>query len=161
MKSTRRRLAPSVRQALKEARLKGRASAINATLEPIARKRAKFNQVKAVYKGEKYDSLGEAEYAAKLDLMQSSGQISHWERPKPVVLLEGRTARDRVTYKPDFRVYPVSANAKPYMVDYKGSHVTMTAAWRIKVKLWRAKCPDIELRVAFPDGSEQIVSPGS
>lgn len=115
----------------------------------------KFHNVKAFYKGESYDSAGEAEYAARLDLRCASGEIVDWERPKPIVLLDAPKARDRVTYRPDFYVIPNVGFG--YYVDYKGSRITETAAWRIKVKLWKQNERLPELRVAYPTGEEKVV----
>jgi uncharacterized protein DUF1064 len=119
--------------------------------------RSKYHNVTAYYKGQRYDSAGEAEYARMLDLGCAAGSITDWERPKPFVLLDAPKPRDRVTYKPDFYVIPKAGMS--YYVDYKGSAMTETASWRIKVKLWKQKIP-FELRVAYPNGEEKVVCTG-
>jgi len=149
------RLPRSLNAALRKARLEQRARQIDAGLLPS--KPGKFHNVKTVYRGERYDSIGEAEYACKLDQMEKAGTIAYWQRGTPMVLVDAPRARDRITYKPDFWIMPTTGWS--YFVDYKGSRVTETAAWRIKVKLWKQKYPTDELRVAYPDGSEKVVAP--
>lgn len=155
----------AARKAASQQRLEQRARLIGAGLEVLTRKRTKFNQVKATYNGQKYDSLGEAEYAAKLDLLLAAGKIRAWSRPTPFILLDGPKPRDRVTYKPDFLIEPLTD--QPYYVDYKGSTVgkngkrhtpTETQAFGIRVKMWRASQP-AELRVVYSDGVEKVVAP--
>lgn len=153
----RRRVNPVVKAAVAKARLERRAEKIGAKLEPVVRKRAKFNQVKATYNGQKYDSLGEAEYAQKLDLKKAAFQIKNWSRPSAIVLLDAPTLRGRITYKPDFKVELFDGTVLFY--DYKGSHATMTQAWRLKVKMWNMTQP-YPLYVAFPSGEEQLVARG-
>jgi hypothetical protein len=114
--------------------------------------------LKTPYKGETYDSKGEAAYAWFLDQKVKTGQIVVWMRPKPIVVLDASRARDRVTFKPDFWV--VTSGGYSYYVDYKGSTQTETAAWKLKVKLWRRAVP-FELRVAYPDGTEKVVATGN
>lgn len=152
-----KRLSPTVKAAIAKARLERRAENIGAKLEPIVRKRAKFNQVKAVYNGQKYDSLGEAEYAQKLDIKLAANQIRHWSRPSAIVLLDAPTLRGRITYKPDFKVELLDGTVLFY--DYKGSHATMTQAWRLKVKMWNVT-QRYPLYVAFASGEEQLVARG-
>lgn len=121
--------------------------------------RAKFHNVKAVYGGVTYDSAGEAAYAWKLDQMVKRGEIVDWERPAALVLVDAPKLRERITYKPDFYVIPSSDSEYSYYVDYKGSRITETAAWRLKVKLWKRAIP-YELRVAYPNGEEKVVCTG-
>lgn len=150
--------------------------------------RNKFHAVSATYKGERYDSSGEAEFARSLDLLAQAGKITDWERPKaiavercpkclalprdPCIGPKGEPIetlhRDRISYKPDF--YIVGAQPTPmavlppvptgWFVDYKGSEITETAAWRLKVKLWRLYIP-FELRVVYKDGTEKVVCTGN
>lgn len=150
--------------------------------------RNKFHAVNATYKGERYDSAGEAEYARDLDLAVSAGNITDWERPKPIGLatcgkclaLPGEAClnakgehlegfhKDRITYRPDFYVIgakPTQMAVLPPMptswyVDFKGSKITETAAWRIKVRLWKL-CIPFELRVVYASGEEKVVCTGN
>jgi hypothetical protein len=106
----------------------------------------------------KFDSMGEAEYAAKLDMLVKAGEVVDWEQPKPVVLVDGPKARDRITMIPDFYVIPAVGNS--FYVDYKGSRVTETPAFKLKVKLWRRHVGH-ELRVVYADGTEKVVATGN
>lgn len=145
----------ALRAAVKQARLEQRARLIGAGLD-LAPRRGKFNNAHCTYRGERYDSIGEAEYAHKLDILLNSGQIKLWQRGTAMVLVDAPKARDRITYKPDFWIVPASGYS--YFVDYKGSKATETAAWKIKVKLWKQRYPKDELRVVYPDGSTKIVA---
>lgn len=156
----RRTVSPAYKESLKKAkqeRLEQRARLIGAGLITKPTRRSKYNQIKTVYLGERYDSLGEAEYAFKLTQRQLAGEIRAWNRPPAIVLVNASSPRDRITYKPDFEIKPL--NGPAIYVDYKGSHVTETAAWRIKVKLWKRNIP-FELRVAYPTGVEKVVATG-
>jgi len=147
----------AARAALKRAQLQSRVDAISGELAAEPRKRGKFNNVHAIYKGEKYDSIGEAEYAFLLDTKLKAKQIKAWTRGKPVVLLQAVTLRGRITYCPDFCVMLNDGTVRFY--DYKGSHVTMTQAWRLKVKMWNATQKD-PLWVVFQSGEEYEVAAG-
>jgi len=137
----------------------------------------KFHNVKVFYKGQQYDSAGEAEYAWRLDQRVKAGVVADWERPPSSALTacptcaasvsdacqdkKGRPLssfhKDRITYRPDFYVIPIDGHS--YYVDYKGARITETAAWRIKVKLWKLAIP-FELRVAYATGEEKVVCTG-
>lgn len=168
----RRRVSPALReaqQAAKVRRLEDRARLIGAgIIAPKSTSRSKFNNVKVLRNGVQHDSLDEAEYSAKLDLLQATGKILKWERAETFVLLDAKRAADRVKYTPDFAVWPRTGNAnpQPYYVDVKGSRVnpktgkrrtpTATQAFSIRVRLWRAFVP-FELRVYYSDGLEKVV----
>lgn len=180
-----------VTPATERKRAKDRARLAELGIDLVERPRsahAKFHNVSATYKGERYDSAGEAQYAQRLDLMAAAGEIADWERAKAIAVATcgkclaspGRPClsakgveieafhRERVTYKPDFYIVGVKPTSmttlKPiptgYFLDYKGSTITETAAWRIKVRLWRLYIP-YELRVAYSDGAEKVVCTGN
>lgn len=144
-----------------------RIAAINGQAAPVTPGRRKFHNTPTVYKGQRYDSLGEAEHAHVLDQKLAKGEIIHWERPKAIVLVDAPRARERVTFKPDFWVIPAdrpgNLSAESYVYsyyeDYKGSTATETAAWKLKMRLWRARVP-FELRVVYADGSHKVVATG-
>ena len=133
-----------------------RALGIEQQIKP-GRKR-KFANTPSVYNGQKYDSAGEAQYAQQLDLKLKSGEVLDWWRPKPMVLVDADRLRDRITYKPDFAVLFASRPDVVY-IDYKGSRITETEAFRLKCKLWRKTFERSELRVAYPSGEEKVVCP--
>src|SRR5438105_2898174 len=101
-----RRIAPALREAMratKQEAIQDRARLIGAGIV-FKKRRGKFNSVSTTYNGERYDSLGEAEWASKLDLRKAAGDIVDWWRPKPIVLVDAPTARGRITIVPDFFV---------------------------------------------------------
>jgi hypothetical protein len=152
----RTRINPELKKLIAQKKLEQRAESIGATIE-LGKRRAKFNQVKTTYNGQRYDSLGEAEFAQKLDMRLAGGTIRAWSRPAAIVLVNAPTLRGRITYKPDFRVKELDGSVRFY--DYKGSHITMTQAWRLKTKLWNVTQSD-PLYVAFPSGETQLVASG-
>lgn len=125
----------------------------------LPQRHGKYKNVRTTYNGETFDSLGEAEYARKLDLKLATGEIMAWWRPPPITLIDADRPRDRITYRPDFAILPtLPPEGGTYYVDYKGSKITETQAFRIKVKLW-ARSQSAELRVAYRNGEEKVVSP--
>src|SRR6266511_1010249 len=150
------RVSPVLREArriARQERFERRARLIAAGIIPG--REGKYHNTRGTYRGMTFDSLGEAEYAAKLDVLVTAGELVDWEQPKPVVLVDAPKARERITYKPDFWVCPADSTYS-YYVDYKGSRITETAVWKLKVKLWRQHVPH-ELRVAYADGTEKVV----
>jgi Protein of unknown function (DUF1064) len=91
------------------------------------------------------------EYARRLDLLQSAGAIHAWRRGGEWVLLESPTGRKRdgITLHPDFEVWPAPGRLE--VRDFKG---VVTAVFRLKAKLWKARYPDVPLLVVRADGSE-------
>jgi len=151
------------RTSLKRAEMRERLLSLGINMEVadafnLASKRGKFHNVKATYNGQTYDSAGEAQYAQKLDLKLKSGEVLDWWRPKPMVLVDADRLRDRITYKPDFAVLFASRPDVVY-IDYKGSRITETEAFRLKCKLWRRTFERSELRVAYQGGEEKVVCP--
>jgi hypothetical protein len=99
--------------------------------------------------GEWYDSKGEADYAAHLDLLQLAGKIKDWQRGRVWVLVDAPKKRDRITLKPDFEVWGTDGSFR--CVDFKGM---VTDVFRLKAKIWRAVHPTIPLTVVKADGLE-------
>ncbi len=155
----RRSVSPAYKEALAIARrdrLEQRARLIGAgVVVPKTQRKNKYNQVRVTRNGETFDSLGEAEQANKFDLLKASGKILDWERPKAIILLDAPNSRGRISYKPDFLVKMLD-NSLVYF-DYKGSRITETASWKIKVKLWNRFIHE-ELRVIYPTGEQKVVS---
>lgn len=75
-------------------------------------KRNKYNAVKTEYKGVIYDSKGEANYAAELDMKQRAGLIQGWARQVEFVLTGG------VKTKVDFIIFYTDGTYD--VVDFKG-----------------------------------------
>ena len=186
-----RRVSPVFRVAqrlAKRERLERRAALIGAGIEVA--KAGKFHNAKTTYNGVAYDSLGEAEYAAKLDMLRKTGAIVDWERPKPVVVddrcltcgaVPGEPCRSpktgkpmatyhqpRMVYTPDF--YVVAAELSPGLgvlsPSPHGYYVDYKGSRITETPLWRRKVIQWrknvphELRVAYPDGTEKVVATG-
>jgi hypothetical protein len=67
------------------------------------KKKNKYNAKRSVYKGISYDSTGEANYAATLDLRIKAGEIHHWERQVKIdIPINGKPWR---SLRVDFKVY--------------------------------------------------------
>jgi len=125
-----------------------------------------------------YDSRGEAEYAARLDLLVRAGEVVWWERPAeipvddecgscgarfgdPCVTPNGTPMltfhKPRLKYKPDFWVVPREGSS--YYVDYKGldrktKKPITTPMFNRKMIQWRKNAP-WELRISYkPVGSK-------
>jgi hypothetical protein len=104
--------------------------------------RNKFGAIPTTYKGIKYHSKKEAEYAKKLDLLVKAKKIKSWERQVKLKLVVNEELicnyiMDFVTTKPD---------GKKQYIEVKGYE---TAVWKLKWKLLKAlnKDPNIELIV--------------
>ena len=143
----------------------------------------KYHNIRTPYKGHMYDSKGEAEYAMKLDLRVAAGELVDWANGQAIAVDDRCMAcnarpgepcrgpkgpmagfhRDRMTYTPDFEVYP--KEGRMYYVDFKGlgrsgKRVTETPLFRTKVRQWRKNIPH-ELRVAYRTGEEKVVATGN
>jgi Protein of unknown function (DUF1064) len=110
---------------------------------------SKYGNVPTEYRGQVYDSRGEAAYARRLDLLRAAGAIRDWRRGGVWVLLDAPRTRDRITLRPDFEV--VRNDGSLRAVDFKGC---LTREFRLKAKLWRAVYPAVPLYVVRADGSE-------
>lgn len=99
--------------------------------------RNKFNAVPKVYKGVKYHSTKEADYAKKLDILKKAKKIISWERQLPIKLL----VNDALvcTYVMDF-VAKMPDGHKQY-IEVKGYK---TNVWRLKWKLLLALKSEID-----------------
>ena len=101
--------------------------------------RNKFGAIPTTYKGIKYHSKKEAEYAKKLDLLVKAKKISSWTRqiPYPLVVNGKKIAN----YIMDFEV--VTNDGTRQLIEVKGYE---TQVWKIKWKLIQAlyTAPGIE-----------------
>lgn len=117
----------------------------------VVHRRGKFGAIPSLYRGERYDSRGEAEYARHLDLLQAAGRIREWRRGRKWLLLDAPRARDRVTYTPDFEVVDAAGNLR--VLDYKG---VLTDVFKLKAKMWRHAYPGVPLYIVKADGTETL-----
>lgn len=144
------------RQALaklaRDTKLSRRLKAINGQVVELQPK-SKMRNRKTVYRGDTYDSLLEAEYAAYLDLLVVSGEVTSWERQRPVILLDGPKARDRETLIVDFLVHYADARGSRYE-DAKGR---ILPVFLHKCKLWKRRVAHELWVVQKPKGSKAWV----
>lgn len=109
-------------------------------------RRSKFNAVKTVLDGIKFDSKGEARRYAELQLMERGGLISRLERQPEFVLQEAfiDSAGEKhraIKYRADFRYLE---NGRIIIEDFKGRP---TPEFKMKAKLFRFMFPDVTLRI--------------
>lgn len=91
-------------------------------------RRPKYRNTPTMYRGQRYDSKAEAEFAQLLDTSLLAGEILEYVR-QPVV----RLGVPENVYRPDFLVIP--RVGVPYYVDVKGVE---TAKFKRDKKLWSA-----------------------
>lgn len=107
---------------------------------------SKYNSKKIVIDGYTFDSKDEGKYYEMLKDLKAKGKILNFEL-QPVFILQDRFKKNNrtyrnITYRADFRVY---VNEKiNYIVDVKGM---LTEAFKLKLKLFQYKYPDIELKL--------------
>ena len=106
----------------------------------------KYNNKKTTIDGITFDSKNEALYYEALKDMKANGLIKDFEL-QPSFLLQESFVKDNKKYRPinyiaDFRV--INNDGSAYIVDIKGM---LTTEFKIKMKLFNYKYPDIELRL--------------
>ena len=106
----------------------------------------KYNNKKTTIDDIVFDSKNEALYYEALKDMKINGLIKDFELQPKFILQEG-FEKDEKKYRPikytaDFRV--LTNNDYSYIVDVKGM---LTTEFKIKMKLFNYKYPDIELRL--------------
>lgn len=106
-------------------------------------RRNKYGAVRTEYNGRQYASKMQAEYAARLDMLESCGEIDWWGREIPLDL--GPDTR----YTVDFLVLE---KGSMHAVDTKGRE---TETFRRNVRLWR-KYGKFPLHVVHRDRTEII-----
>jgi len=112
--------------------------------ERPSRKRNKYGVSRVAdrtYNGVVYASKFEMEYAQHLDLMVRAGKILCWDRQANFTLkVHGQHICDFVV---DFKVYK-SDGGHGYYVETKGAE---TPVYKLKLKLFRALYPEVDLRI--------------
>lgn len=93
---------------------------------------SKYNSIKTVFDGIKFDSNFESEVYAYLKLLEKSGKIAILGLQPKIYLTESR-----ILYKPDFHVYDNEIQ-KEFYIDAKGMR---TAVFQIKKRLWKKYGP--------------------
>ena len=107
---------------------------------------SKYNNRKTVVDGITFDSRDEALYYEALKDLKEKGLIKDYEL-QPKFLLQEAFVKDgkkyrAINYIADFRV--INNDGSVYLVDIKGM---LTTEFKIKMKLFNYKYPDIELRL--------------
>lgn len=103
-------------------------------MTPYNRKN-KYNAKKTSYKGNKYDSRKEAEYARKLDDLKNEGKIKTWRRQERFPLPDINwleTHSKRSWYSADFIV--VTLDGREHVVEIKG---VLTPENKVKYSFWK------------------------
>ena len=106
----------------------------------------KYNNKKTVIDGITFDSKDESLYYEALKNMKAKGLIKEFRLQPKFILQEAFVKNDKkyraITYIADFRV--INNDGSAYIVDVKGM---LTTEFKIKMKLFNYKYPDIELRL--------------
>ena len=106
----------------------------------------KYNNKKTVIDDIVFDSKNEALYYQALKDMKANGLIKDFELQPEFILQEGFEKDEKkyraIKYTADFRV--LTNNDSSYIVDVKGM---LTTEFKIKMKLFNYKYPNIELRL--------------
>ena len=106
----------------------------------------KYNNKKTTIDDIVFDSKDEALYYEALKDMKANGLIKDFELQPEFILQEGFEKDEKkyraIKYTADFRV--LTNNDYSYIVDVKGM---LTTEFKIKMKLFNYKYPDIELRL--------------
>jgi len=112
----------------------------------LKRRRNKFGVSPAAdrtWKGKKYASKAEMQYAMHLDNMMRAGQLSDVaEQPRY------KMTKAKIVYVPDFLV--TDAGGSRWCVDVKGAE---TDVFRLKKRLWRFYGPPMPLRLVKKTGT--------
>lgn len=110
------------------------------------KKKSKYNNIRTVVDGIKFDSKKEAEYYCQLKLLKRAGDIKDFGLQQryelqPTFKKNGTTHRS-ITYVADFVV--VNNDGTTDVIDVKGVE---TQVFKIKQKLFEYKYPDKKLKV--------------
>ncbi len=97
----------------------------------------KYHNIKTEYKGVKYDSRREAEYAMELDWRVKAKDIKSWEGQEKIPMIVN--GKKICTYIIDFVI--IHNDGSLEYVEVKGFK---TAVWRLKYKLFEALYPELK-----------------
>jgi hypothetical protein len=95
--------------------------------------------------GNRFDSMAEAQYYLSLRDLEMHGEITHIELQPAFILQES----PKIKYVADFKV--IWADGREEILDVKGVE---TQAFRIKMRLFKAKYPDKSLWIVKRKGRE-------
>jgi hypothetical protein len=97
---------------------------------------SKYHAQKAFYKGERYDSKRECEYAIELDWLIQGGIVEKWERQIPFLLTVNGQKIGK--YILDFKVY------------YKDGHIEYIDVKGMRTPLYKWKKKHLEAEHKIP-----------
>lgn len=97
----------------------------------------KYHNIKTEYKGVKYDSRREAEYAMELDWRVKAKDIKSWKGQEKIPMIVND--KKICTYIIDFVI--IHNDGSLEYVEVKGFK---TAVWRLKYKLFEALYPELK-----------------
>jgi len=103
--------------------------------DQINLKTNKFGARKTEYNGRTYDSKGEADFSAKLDLLKKAGEIKKIEYQFPIKLFSN--GQHVTTYYIDFKV--LRSDGVTEYIEFKGSR---TSLFNLKWKMAKAQLND-------------------
>ena len=107
---------------------------------------SKYNNKKTIVDGITFDSKDESLYYQALKDMKEKGLIKDYKLQPKFNLQEGFVKNEKkyraINYIADFRV--INNDSSSFVVDIKGM---LTTEFKIKMKLFNYKYPDIELRL--------------
>lgn len=101
---------------------------------------SKYGNRKTEYGGLLFDSAAEAKHAMELDIRKGAGEIKDWFRQCPEPLVVSGILICKLVF--DFKVW--TTEHKFHYEEVKGME---TPAYKLKLKLFKALRPDIEVRV--------------
>lgn len=108
---------------------------------------SKYNARKVTLDGIVFDSIAESRRYSELKLLEAAGEIRGLEVHKPFVLQGAAVRRGKkvraITYEADFCYTECNTGIK-VAEDVKG---VMTAAFRLKQRMFQYWCDDWDLRV--------------
>jgi len=92
--------------------------------------------------GHNHQSKKEASYCNILELLKKNGEIIEYDiQRKEELYCDGKFICNHIV---DFLIYKKEKNKKIFEVHEVKSKATMTAAWKIKKKLFEVNYPDIK-----------------
>lgn len=122
-------------------RKKGKQPGQGIILQPVKKQKYHNNRVKI--DGILFDSQKEADYYSDLKLQLKVGVIKGFCRQPEFILQEGFGMTRPITYRADFIVFHLDNTSE--VIDTKGFE---TEEFKIKHKLFKAKFPRLELKIA-------------
>jgi hypothetical protein len=114
----------------------------------MSQRRSKYGAKPTTINNIRFDSLAEGRRYQELLILASVGAITDLQVHPRYVIWEGvdpqKGKLEKIKYEPDFTYIENGVNVAE---DVKGGVATQTPIFKMKAKMFRAKYPDIELRL--------------